>query len=138
MTWRVERTFAACAAGVGFGLMYLCAYVMIGHFFEKKRALATGMASCGSGVGTFVFAPLTNYLINEYTWTGAMWILAGIVLNGVVCGAIFRPIPRPRNDDGSERKQQLIDFTLLKSPAFIILCTSSFLCMIGKLGRSSA
>lgn len=112
--------------------MYLCAYVMIGHYFEKHRALATGIASCGSGVGTFVFAPLTVYLIKQYTWTGAMWILAGVVLNGVVCGAVFRSIPRPRNEDGTKKKRELIDFGLLKVPAFIVLCTSSFLCMIGR------
>ena len=56
--------------GVGFGMMYLCAYVMIGHFFEKHRALATGLASCGSGVGTFIFAPLSVALINSYGWKG--------------------------------------------------------------------
>ena len=112
--------------------MYLCAYVMIGHFFDKRRALATGIASCGSGVGTFIFAPMVSYLIRKYTWTGAMWILAGIVLNGVVCGAVFRGIPRRRNDDGTKVKRQLIDFSLLKTPVFLILCTSSFLCMIGQ------
>ena len=56
--------------GVGFGLMYLCTYVMIGHYFEKYRALATGIASCGSGVGTFIFAPLSVALINSYGWKG--------------------------------------------------------------------
>ena len=52
--------------GVGFGLMYLSAYVMIGHYFERRRALATGLAACGSGVGTFIFAPLSMFLIGEY------------------------------------------------------------------------
>ena len=113
--------------------MYLCAYVMIGHFFEKQRALATGIASCGSGVGTFVFAPLAVFLIEQYTWTGAMWILAGVVLNGVVCGAVFRPIPRQVNEDGTKKERQLMDFGLLKMPAFIVLCMSSFLCLIGML-----
>ena len=27
------------------------------------RSFATGISVCGSGVGTFVFAPLTQYLI---------------------------------------------------------------------------
>ena len=64
--------------------MYLCAYVMIGHYFEKYRALATGIASCGSGVGTFIFAPLSVALIESYGWKGAMWIIAGqYILDGL-------------------------------------------------------
>ena len=50
--------------------MYLCAYVMIGYFFKKYRALATGFTSCGSGVGTFIFAPMSVALIESYGWKG--------------------------------------------------------------------
>jgi len=46
--------------GVGFGLMYLPSIVMVGYYFDKRRALATGIAVCGSGIGSFVFAPLTE------------------------------------------------------------------------------
>jgi len=80
-------------AGFGFGLIYLPAIVSVGFYFEKKRAIATGLAVCGSGVGTFIFAPLCNLLVEEYTWKGATLILAGLVLNGLVCGALFRPLP---------------------------------------------
>ena len=47
---------------------------------------------CGSGVGTFVFAPLTQYLIELYTWRGASVILAGIFLNMIICGALYRDL----------------------------------------------
>ena len=49
----------------------------VGFYFEKKRAIATGLAVCGSGIGTFIFAPLCNLLVEEYTWKGATLILAG-------------------------------------------------------------
>ena len=55
-------------AGMGFGLMYLPSIVMVGFYFDKKRALATGIAVCGSGIGTFLFAPLANFLVAEYSW----------------------------------------------------------------------
>jgi hypothetical protein len=45
--------------------------VSVGYYFEKKRSLATGISVCGSGVGTFLFAPLATYLIEEYGWKGA-------------------------------------------------------------------
>lgn len=76
----------------GFGLMYLPAIVMVGFYFERRRACATGVAVCGSGIGAFVFAPLCELLLNTYGWQGATWVIAGLVLNGAVCGAIFRPL----------------------------------------------
>ncbi|KAH8373871.1 hypothetical protein KR200_010865 [Drosophila serrata] len=78
--------------GLGFGLIYLPAIVSVTQYFEAKRSLATGIAVCGSGFGTFVFAPLTEYLIGNYGWRGAMLIIGGIVLNCIIFGAMFRPL----------------------------------------------
>lgn len=71
-------------AGIGFGLIYLPAVVAVGYYFETKRSLATGIAVCGSGFGTFMFAPLAGYLIDEYCWKGAILILAGLIFNCAV------------------------------------------------------
>ena len=67
--------------GFGFGLIYLPAVVAVGYYFESKRALATGIAVCGSGFGTFVFPPLVNILIEYYGWKGANLIISAIILN---------------------------------------------------------
>lgn len=77
--------------GFGFGLIYLPAIVCVTCYFEKRRAFATGIAVCGSGLGTFIFAPLTEFLVDTYGWKGAMLLIAGIVLNCAVFGALFRP-----------------------------------------------
>ncbi|EDV32768.1 monocarboxylate transporter 1 [Drosophila ananassae] len=78
--------------GLGFGLIYLPAIVSVTQYFEAKRSLATGIAVCGSGFGTFIFAPLTKYLIEGFGWRGAMLIIGGIVLNCIIFGAMFRPL----------------------------------------------
>ena len=81
--------------------MYLPAIVMVGFYFEKKRAFATGVSVCGSGLGGFLFAPLIDGMLIKYGWQGATWIIAGIILNGTVFGALFRPIalqPEPKRD----------------------------------------
>ncbi|KYB27338.1 monocarboxylate transporter 12 [Tribolium castaneum] len=78
--------------GFGFGLIYLPAIVSVTTYFEKKRSLATGIAVCGSGFGTFIFAPIITRLLVEYGWRGAMLIIAGIVLECIVFGALFRPL----------------------------------------------
>ena len=58
--------------------MYCPAIVIVTMYFEKRRTFATGIAVCGAGVGTFLFAPLTKWLIDAYTWRGAFLIYAGM------------------------------------------------------------
>ncbi|KAF8767570.1 Monocarboxylate transporter 12 like protein [Argiope bruennichi] len=78
--------------GAGLGLMYLPSIVSVTCYFEKQRAFATGIAVCGSGMGTFALAPLTEYLVEMYGWKGSMLIIAAMVLNCTVFGALFRPL----------------------------------------------
>ncbi|XP_063699919.1 monocarboxylate transporter 14-like [Culicoides brevitarsis] len=82
--------------GLGFGMIYLPAVVAVGYYFETKRSLATGIAVCGSGVGTFAFAPLANYLLSVFDWKNANLILAGLILNCAVFGALMRPLTYPK------------------------------------------
>ncbi|XP_058802203.1 uncharacterized protein LOC131670544 [Phymastichus coffea] len=82
--------------GIGFGLVYLPAVVCVGYYFETKRSLATGIAVCGSGVGTFIFAPLAGVLLETYAWKGATLILAGLIFNCAIFGAMMRPLEYPK------------------------------------------
>ena len=142
--------------------MYLTSIVTVGFYFTKRRALATGIALAGGGVGSVSFAPLFEYLINLYSWKGAMWIVSGICLNGVVMGALFRPLSNGvgrtnmkchflyfnscRNDkakDESSDKDEaikrntcdwssLLEFSLFKRLSFLLYVTSSGLCLLSK------
>lgn len=133
--------------------MYLPTIVTVGHYFKKKRALATGIAVCGSGIGGFVFAPLSQFLIETYTWKGAMWVISAIALNGVVVAGLLRPLEHHSNYKGKrllevkieqtlepmavdKRKccdpSTMFDFHLLKSPTFLLYGCCCFLCMLGK------
>ncbi len=51
-----------------------------------------GIAVCGSGVGCFAFAPLANFLLEEYGWQGANMIFAALCLNCAIFGALMRPL----------------------------------------------
>lgn len=63
------------------------------------QILVLGIAVCGSGFGTFIFAPLTEFLIKNYTWRGALLIIAGIVLNCILFGALFRPLEGKKKEE---------------------------------------
>lgn len=80
-------------AGFGLSLCYVASVVIVAYYFDKKRSFATGLAVCGSGIGTFIFAPLIQLLLDEYGWRGTTLILAGLFLNMVVCGALMRDLP---------------------------------------------
>lgn len=106
--------------GLGFGLIYLPAIVSVTCYFEKYRSLATGIAVCGSGLGTLVFAPCLESLITNYGWRGAMMISSGIVLNCIVLGILFRPLEpaRPNNNHTLEDSSK-IEESVNKSNSFI-------------------
>ena len=83
-------------------MAYLPAIVAVSYYFEKRRSLATGLAVCGSGIGTFIFAPLTEVLLEHFGWKGTILILSGILLNCIPCGALFRPVEYPKKKKKDE------------------------------------
>ncbi|XP_060086227.1 monocarboxylate transporter 9-like [Ylistrum balloti] len=90
--------------GIGFCMMFIPAIIVVGLYFNKKRALATGIATSGSGLGTFGYAYITDVLLSMYGWRGTILILAGILLHVVVCGMIFRPLLTTHVINSSKKK----------------------------------
>lgn len=78
--------------GLGCGLMYLPAVVAVGYYFESKRSLATGIAVCGSGVGTLVYAQIASILVTNYGWKFTNQVLGGVALISVIFGALMKPL----------------------------------------------
>lgn len=93
--------------GIGFSLIYIPAVITVGYYFERWRALATGIAMCGSGVGTFIMAPFCSYLIKEFGWRNALVWLAVMILFCVLCGAMFRPLPSVQVTIGEEEEDEV-------------------------------
>lgn len=78
--------------------------VVVSFFFEKRRSLATAVCVCGAGVGTFIFAPVHELLLETYSWRGTVLIEAGILLNCVPFGMLFQSL----NVKSSTRDKQKI------------------------------
>ncbi|XP_053604996.1 monocarboxylate transporter 12 isoform X4 [Plodia interpunctella] len=96
--------------GIGFGMIYLPSVVAVGYYFETRRSLATGIAVCGSGVGTFSFAPLASYLLDQFgSWQGANLLLAGLILNCVIFGALMRPLVYPKTSGEKPLLQRMAE-----------------------------
>ncbi|XP_006562224.2 monocarboxylate transporter 14 isoform X2 [Apis mellifera] len=82
--------------GIGAGLIYVPAVITTGFYFERWRALATGIAVCGSGIGAFLLAPISDVLVKRFGWRGALLFQAGMLLNCSIFGAMFRPLKPTR------------------------------------------
>lgn len=52
-------------SGFGLSLCYVAAVVIVAYYFDKRRSFATGISVCGSGMGTFLFAPLTQVSMDQ-------------------------------------------------------------------------
>lgn len=104
--------------GLGFSLIYIPAVITVGYYFERWRAIATGIALCGSGVGTFVINEFNQYFIHNYGWKTTLLAQAALILSCAISGLTFRPlksvqvtITEEDTIDNNEKKQLPVVFT---------------------------
>ncbi|GAB6027761.1 hypothetical protein CHUAL_001998 [Chamberlinius hualienensis] len=104
--------------GIGFGFIYLPCIVMVQFYFDKKRAFATGISVCGSGMGAFIFAPLNSFLISEYGWRGNILIQSAIVLHMIALGLLLRPLKAsPSSSKNSNSKPKAAPLVIVDKPS---------------------
>ncbi|XP_067933109.1 monocarboxylate transporter 12-like [Watersipora subatra] len=99
--------------GLGYGMMILPAVIELGYYFEKKRAIAMGIATAGAGVGMMVMAPIIEYIHKTMDWRGAHWIYAGLLIHGCALGALLKPLNTTRCSKAKEN----VEVTKLNEPA---------------------
>ncbi|XP_070556494.1 monocarboxylate transporter 3-like [Ptychodera flava] len=90
---RIEFLYLTMGVFVGFGYCLVTSPSMgvLALFVKRRFVLANALAGTGSGLGTFVFAPLWDTLIDGYGWRGACILFSSINAHLCVCAAIYRP-----------------------------------------------
>ena len=83
--------------GVGANLSFSSGITLVPRYFSRRRALATGLAVSGSGLGTFVVSQALTAMILAYGWRQALRALAAVAL--VVLSACALAYAPP--DDGA-------------------------------------
>ncbi|CAJ0933487.1 unnamed protein product, partial [Mesorhabditis belari] len=81
--------------GIGFGMIYLPAIVVVGYYFESKRAVATGIAVAGSGVGTIVMPFVARYCVQNFGWQKADWVLAVLIFTCIAFACLYKELTPP-------------------------------------------
>jgi len=109
--------------GFGLGLMYVPAVVAVGQFFSRRLSLATGISVCGSGAGTFIFAPMSAYFVQNFGWRGCNRILAIFCLCCFFCGLLMKEGPLSKSIK-KEAKEEEESVTEKKSAGYMYLLKS--------------
>jgi len=74
-------TFYGVMVGLGISFISIVSYSsVLAHWFDKKRGLASGIASSGMGVGTYLLVRLSEQLISNFGWRWAFWGLGVLTL----------------------------------------------------------
>lgn len=99
--------------GIGFGLIYVPAVIAVGFYFERLRALATGIGVCGSGIGTFVFAPVCAALVKAIGWRKSVAVQGLMILSCIAFAWTYKPVKPTKlknlkNKDDSLEKPELV------------------------------
>ncbi|XP_061923116.1 monocarboxylate transporter 2 [Entelurus aequoreus] len=132
--------------GLGLAFNLQPALTMIGKYFAKKRPIANGLAMAGSPVFLSTLAPLNQYLFNHFGWRGSFLILAGLLLNCCVAGALMRPLGPPPSkvkkeacvttvtkEERSAWKvlNKYLDLTLFRHRGFLIYLSGNVIMFLG-------
>ncbi|MDX1746653.1 MAG: MFS transporter, partial [Halobacteriales archaeon] len=94
-------------AALGFGIAAIIAYVAPVRWFERRRGLATGIATAGAGVGILVVSPLVEWAIGQIGWRATYaGLTAGFVILFGFAILVFADRPR---DVGSDPSAEFTD-----------------------------
>lgn len=89
-------------AALGFGIAFVVSYVAPVRWFDRRRGLATGIATAGAGVGIVVIPPVAEAVIGRVGWRIAYASLTLAFLAAFVLAAIvFADRPRDLGIDSS-------------------------------------
>lgn len=78
---------------VGFGTccIYTASFVVVPRYFLKRRALATGVVSCGPAGGSLVMGPLLQLLLDTLGWRNTFIAMAGMASLICVLALLYDP-----------------------------------------------
>ena len=68
------------------------AFVALNHYFSKKRGQAVGLSMAGTAMGMLIMPQLVRYLLEEFSFNGAVLIIAGLALHSAVGSILLQPV----------------------------------------------
>ena len=129
--WQLYAAFGGLV-GVAAGAFYAPLTTTATRWFTANRGLAVALVSAGTGLGTFVVAPLTRWLISGYDWRVAMLVLGDLVWLVIIpLGFLVREAPR-QEAGAADPNVPLGD--VARSPQFWLIALTHFTCCLAHSG----
>lgn len=136
--------------GSGLSSAYIVGLLTVERWFDTKRSLAIGIVSAGTGFGTFIFPPITAYLLESLGWKLTMIALSGLLMTIALVGAFLDDPLWKLEEDASRREEKIrrreqniedikesrtfiekvkvyVDFSYFKNGNFALLGLSTFI-----------
>jgi MFS family permease len=100
--WQFYLTFGLMV-GAGVSAFYVPLTVLAIKWFEGRRGMAASVVSAGNGLGILALAPLSRWLISEFDWRVAFFVLGNLAWLVVVpCALVLRqPAGQPSTSSSS-------------------------------------
>ena len=129
--WQLYAAFGG-VVGVAAGAFYAPLTTTVTRWFTANRGLAVALVSAGTGLGTFIVAPLTRWLISSYDWRLAMLILGDIVWLVIIpLGFLVRDAP---GEGAGPTDQDVPVSKIFRSPQFWLIALTHFTCCVAHSG----
>lgn len=104
--------------GLGIAFVYTPSIACVQPWFNKRRGLASGIASAGVGAGTLVLPVVVSYLLIEVNWREALQMMsAGVLLIGLTAGFLLKRAPNLSGNISGQLPGLTLSATL-KTPSF--------------------
>ncbi|EKG09051.1 hypothetical protein MPH_13961 [Macrophomina phaseolina MS6] len=123
--WQLFLAQGVCV-GLGNGLLFAPTMTVISTYFEKKRALAMGVAACGSVTGGLVFPSMARTLLPTIGFGWTMRAIGFIQFGTLSIALSFINTRVPPRLSGS-----LIDWPAFKEVEYSLYAIGSFLTFTG-------
>lgn len=94
--------------GVGLSSAFIVGLLTVERWFEERRSLAIGIVSAGTGFGTFIFPPITQFFLDRLGWRLTLVSLSTLLMAVSLIGA-FLDDPQWVIEEHSARKAEAID-----------------------------
>ncbi|HYB44236.1 MAG TPA: MFS transporter [Candidatus Methylomirabilis sp.] len=129
--WQLYLAFGG-VVGVAAGAFYAPLTTTVTRRFTANRGLAVALVSAGTGLGTFMVAPLTRWLISSYDWRLAMLILGDIVWLVIIpLGLLIRDAP---GEAASATDPDVPLGGIFRSAQFWLIALTHFTCCVAHSG----
>ncbi|KAE8144377.1 putative MFS monocarboxylate transporter [Aspergillus avenaceus] len=110
--------------GLGASLIFTPAISAIGHFFNEKRGVATGIAATGGSVGGIAFPLILERLFPVIGWAWATRVVALICLILVIVSCLLVKSRLPKKP--ASKENMLPDFRIFREPKFALTTAGIF------------